>query len=243
MENQQENHKPERVTLEEKLGALQISKDDFHFYTSTFVQDRSRYLIKEEGQSWREVKTKNGKSAPLADNIVASHLSGLYEIATAAPMKARHCCIIVQYVEEFRHLYGRIASYLKTPLVFYDRRTKRLHYYCHFDFLISPKKLFLVMSWELDHIGIMPQLSSYQIFPHRPLSMRLPLGKDSFLIDPQTVKVVCNGTELKEAIGVIRERLTYRSFKDLFPTIPDRNGTTTDNHRFERYIDLEHSAF
>lgn len=243
MENDQQNLRQERTTFEEKLEALKISQDDFHFYTSTFVQDRSRYLIKEEGQSWREVKTKNGRSAPLTESIVGCHLLRQFEIATVGPKKARHCCVIVQYIEEFRHLYGRIASYLKTPLAFYDRRTKRLHYYCHFDFLISPKKLFPVMSWELEHIGIMPQLSSYQIFPHRPLFMRLPLGKDSFLIDPQTVKIVCQGTELKEAIGVIREGFRHCSFKDLFPSISDRNGTMTYNHRFQRHIDLEHSAF
>ena len=194
MENQQENRWPERMTLEAKLEALQIFEDDFHFYTSTFVQDRSRYLIKEAGQTWREAKTKNGKSAPMTDAILSYHLLGKYEIATAAPKITRHCCVIVQYIEEFRHLYGKITSYLRTPLVFFDKETSRLHYYTHFDFSISPEKLSLIMSWELDRIGIMPSLSHY-IFPHYPAFLRLPLGRDSFVIDPQALKPVCKGTD------------------------------------------------
>ena len=85
METQQEKQWPERMTFGEQLQLLRISENDFRFYTSTFVQDRDRYLIKETGQTWREAKTKNGKSVPMTDGTVTCHLLSKYEIATVAP--------------------------------------------------------------------------------------------------------------------------------------------------------------
>ena len=129
-----------------------------------------------------------------------------------------------------RHLYGRITSYLQTPLVFYDKETRSLHYYAHFEFSIRPEKLSLIMSWELDRIGLMPSLS-YTIFPHYPAFLRPPLGRDSFLIDSQTLKPVCKGTQTKEAIAFIRSHLTRRTFRDLFPNLLPREERPTYRRR------------
>jgi hypothetical protein len=217
MSNDQPIQWPEKMTMEEKLQRLQITAGDLEFYASKFVQDRSCFFIN-EGQGLKEAKIPNGKSLRLTNHIIAYHLLGKYEVAIVAPDKIRQCCLIVQYVREFQYVYERITTHLRTPLVFFDRETSSLHYYVHFDFSIHTEKLFRIMSWELDRIGISPHLI-YKIFPHHPEFLRLPLGRDSFLIEPQSLKIACKGPDAKVGIEFIRQNLIRRSFKDLFPSV------------------------
>jgi hypothetical protein len=228
MESQNQNHWPEKMTFDEKLQTLQISKDDFHFYTSTFIQDRSRFFIKEGEKEWEEVKSRNGKSVPLNDNAICYHLLQKYTIGTVGPKKTQQFCVTIEWIKDFRSFYEQIVAYLQTPLVFFDSETKHLFFHTHIDFSISSEKLPLVLSWELDHRGIRRCPASYRIFPDSSPFLRLPLGRGSSVVDPQTLKVACPGSEVKSAIEFIKSHLRRRKFSELFPDLK-RNDSYT-NH-------------
>jgi hypothetical protein len=218
------------MTFGEKLEVLQISEDDFHFYTSTFIQDRHRYVIKEAGQAWKEAKTRNERNIPLSDDVIAYHLLGKYTIGTAEPKKTQQFCVTIEHIKDFGHFYELILTYLQTPLVFFDSETRHLFFHTHLDFVISSDKLALILSWELDHRGIGRCPAPYKIFPGISGFLRLPLGRESYVIDPQSLKIAYPCSEVKGAIEFIRSHLRRRNFSDLFPDLKKNDGYP--NHRW-----------
>jgi hypothetical protein len=215
--------------LEEKLNVLEISERDLQLYSSTFIQDRTRYLINEAGQGWKEAKTRNDKNIPLTSDLVASHLLGKHTVATVGPKKTQQFCVIIECVRGLRPFYEKIITYLQTPLVFFNSGTEHLFFYTHLDFSISSEKLPLVLSFELDRIGLRRCPAPYRIFPGICEFLRLPLGKESFMVDPQTLHVAFPGSEVKAAIEFIRTRLRVLRFSELFPGV--KNNAGYPNHR------------
>lgn len=223
---QQENHWPEKMTFGEKLEALQISEDDFHFYTSTFIQDRSRYLIKETEKEWEEMKSKNGRSVPLNDNAICYHLMGKYAIASVAPRTSRYFCLVTGVISNSGVIpfYQEAIQWLQTPLIFFSGDTRLLWFYAHFNFTMSTEKLFRIVAREPAFSRISHGLVYWEIRPLGDRFLRLPLGNDSVVIDPQTFKPVCDG--VKDSIEFIRRQLRPRTFKQLFPEFERKFGNS-----------------
>jgi hypothetical protein len=225
---QQENHWPEKMTFEEKLEALQISEVDFHFYTSTFIQDRRRYLIKETGKEWEEMKSKNGKSVPLNDNAICYHLIGKYTIASVAPRISRYLCLVTGVMSNSGVIpfYQEAIQWLQTPLIFFSRNTRLLQFYAHFNFTMSTEKLFSIVTGEPAFSRISRGFVYWEIRPLGDRFLRLPLGNDSVVIDPQTFKPACDG--VKEGIEFIRHQLRPRTFKQMFPEFEMKFGNPSN---------------
>jgi hypothetical protein len=223
--DRQQNQWPEKMTFEEKLEVLQISDDDFHFYTSTFVQDRSRYLIKESEKDWEEVKSKNGKNVPLNDNAIGYHLLGKYAIATVAPKTSRYLCLKTAVIShpEVLPFYQEAIQWFQTPLIFFFRDTRLLQLYAHLDFTMSTDKLFHLTARESAFRRISRGLAYWEIRPLGDRFLRLPLGNYSVVLDPQTLKPACNG--VKEEIEFIRRHLKRSTFKQLFPEFERKFGS------------------
>ena len=224
MESQKQNYWPEKMAFEEKLGALQISEDDFHFYTSTFIQDRSWFLIKEGEKDWEEMKSKNAKSVPLNDHAICYHLIGKYAIASVAPRISRYLCLVTGVLSNSGVIpfYQEAIQWLQTPLIFFSHNTRVLQFYAHFNFKISTEKLFGVVVGEPAFSRISRGLVYWEIRPFSDRFLRLPLGNGSVVIDPQTFKPACDG--VKDGIEFIRHQLRPRDFKELFPEFERKFG-------------------
>ena len=222
--NEQKTHWPEKMTFKQKLEALRISEDDFHFYTSTFIQDRHRYVIKEAGQEWKEAKFRNERNIPLSDDVIAYHLLGKYTIGTIEPRKTQQFCVTIEHIKDLGPFYDKILTYLQTPLIFFDSETRHLFFHTHLDFIISPDKLASILSWQLDHRGIGRCPAPYKIFPGISEFLRLPLGSESYVVDPKSLEAIYPGNEVKGAIEFMRSHLKRRTFPELFPGLKKNDG-------------------
>ena len=207
---------PSRMTMEEKLQRLQITQGDLDFYSSTFVKDRIHFLIN-EGQGWIQAKTSSGNDFPLSDNVLAYHLLGKYWVAVYSPEISPYLCLAATVVPDASEYFAAVLQWLQTPLIFFSERRQRIQFYAHLDFPIRTRKLSTLTIGELDVRGLIRGPVTWQHFPVEGKSISLPLGRDSVLLRPDTFKPL--GTDLKGSIQFIRENLTRRRFKAMFPAI------------------------
>ncbi|HPD60853.1 MAG TPA: hypothetical protein PKV48_03725 [Thermodesulfobacteriota bacterium] len=214
---------PARLTLKEKLQQLGISEQEFDFYCETFVESGSMYRIKEPGSEWI-IPKRNGRNIPLSRNVIAYHLLGKYWISTFSFQITSHLCLDLDQSPSFVRNYNAIMKWLRTPpLVFQSSASKGLHIYIFLDFKIRSEKLFKITRHVLESKGVWVHPGACEIFPAENKSLRLPLGAESILRHPQTLRPI--STNLNEAIKYIKANLRPYPFQELFPGLA-RNQVT-----------------
>jgi hypothetical protein len=215
---------PDRMTLDEKLKRLGISKRHLQSYMRTFVQNPQQYLIKYEAEGWKAVKSKTGKFVPLNENSIGFHLLGKYSVATFSPDVTRYLCLDLDRTPGLMTTYAFILDWLESPLVFLSSESRGLHVYIFFDigFCIKPEKLVSITSKELEIRKIPTGPGICEIFPSPNKFLRLPLGQGSMILDPRTLNPLCQ--DLKESIEFIRKNLRMFSFEELFPGLARKIG-------------------
>ena len=216
--------KPKRIPFEEKLKILSITEYEFQSFFELFVQNPHRYMIKKEGEEWQVVKTKNGRFLRLDKNVVAYHLMKRYWIATFAPEVSHHLCIDIDVSPKFTLVYNTVRDWIPRSIVILSSDRKCVHVYAfiHHNFPIRSDKLLTIASKELDIRGIITARGTCEVFPAPNRYLRLPLGKGSCLLDPQTLTPM--NLTLAESIRFIKENLWRHGFEELFPGLYRRIG-------------------
>lgn len=94
-----------------------------------------------------------------------------------------------------------------------------IHIYVHLPYnqAIGSRKLQTIIEVELKKRKVMVSPGRCEILPSPNKSLRLPLGRGSFLLDPETLQPLC--FELNKAIRFIETNLNRRTFRDLFPDL------------------------
>ena len=207
---------PAKMPLGEKLQALGISQEDFNFYSELFIQNRQRYMTKKDDEDWLVTKSKTGKFIKLHDHVVAYHLLGKYWLAVLAPEVPLHLCIDIDASHSLPSIYRIVRDWVPHPIVFQSSDSKGLHVYAfrNFDFPIRANKLIRITSTELKIRGVKTAPGICEVFPAPNKFLRLPLGKGSCLLDPNTLTPM--DLSLRESIEFIKENLRRHSFEELF---------------------------
>ena len=235
---------PARMSLNEKLKRLQISEDDFELYCFIFIKDWSRYCRKEIGGEWFMVRNRREKPVRLIRHVVGYHLLKKFWISTFPGKIARYLCFDIDESPEQLAIYRILKEWVKNPLVFRSSSSGGLHIYIHFapEFLISVQKLQSIAKATCKRLGINVAPGVCEIFPNRIRSLRLPLGRESFLLDPESLNPIC--TDVGTAIRHIKNNIRYYSFEDLFPQLAKRMaqrktfqeaGGRLNEHAVEQY--------
>ena len=208
---------PVRMSLPQKIARLQISEPKFDFYCTTFIKYWGRYRLKKENSDWYLVKNRTGIPVRLIKHIVADHLLGKYWVSTFPPEIARHICIDIDHSPEQASIYRGIKDWLKSPLTFQSSENGGLHVYAFLSpgFPIRWDKLFSLTQFQLRKrdINIKPGLCEVPLNPNS--SIRLPLGRESSLIDPERNTPL--SLSLGETLDLISLTIKYFTFEDLFP--------------------------
>ena len=208
---------PSRMTLREKLELLQISEEDFEFYCEGFIKNWDRYTIMKDNVDWHVIKTKTGKLVKLDEHAVAYHLLGKYWVGTFAPQIARHLSIDIDFSEKLPSIYRIVRDWVPHPIVFQSSNSGGLHVYAflHFGFPIRANKLHSVTTIELRIRKVETAPGICEVFPAPNKSLRLPLGRGSYLLDPLTLRPM--NMDLKASIEFIRTNFYRHSLGELFP--------------------------
>jgi len=210
---------PAKMALGEKLQALGISQEDFNFYSELFIQNRQRYIAMKDDEGWQVIKSKTGKFIKLHDHVVAYHLLGKYWLGVLAPEVPRYLCIDIDASESLPWVYRIVRDWVPRPIVFQSSDSKGLHVYAflEFNFPIKAKKLMSITSMELKMRGVETGPGICEVFPVPNKFLRLPLGKGSYLLDPETLRSM--NMNLKESIAFIKSNLWRHCFEELFPRL------------------------
>jgi hypothetical protein len=216
--------KPKKISMEEKLKILGISDHEFQFFFELFVQNPQRYMIKKDDEPWQVIKSKTGKFIKLHDHVVAYHLLGKYWLGVLAPEVPWYLCIDIDASESLPSIYRIVSDWVSHPIVFQSSDSKGLHVYAFRDFYfpISANKLIRITSTELQIRGVKTAPGICEVFPAPNKFLRLPLGKGSCLLDPNTL--IPMDLSLRESIEFIRENLRRHSFEELFPGLYRKIG-------------------
>ena len=209
---------PARMSFIEKLLRLQISGETFELFCSIFVKNWTRYRIKEDESSvWYSVKNKKGTPVPLTRDTVAYHLIGKHWVSTFAPAVPRFLPFDIDPSPAQLQIYRGIRHWVKDLLVFRSSERGGLHAYVFLSpaFQIPWAKLLKITKRELKKRGIeiKPGLCEVSLDPK--VSLRLPLGKGSFLLDPETLLPL--DLNLEQTINLISTQIRYLNIGDLFP--------------------------
>jgi len=206
-----------RMSLSEKLDKLQMPSEVFMFYCNLFIRNWTRYCRRNIGGDWFLVKNKQGRLVPLTKDVIANHLLGKFWIATFPQKIARYICFDVDQSAEQMAIYRVLMEWFRVPLIFRSSSNHGLHLYCYLacDFHITVQKLINITKIELLKRGVEARPGICEIFPDPTKPLRLPLGKDSFLLDPQTLQPF--SADLTESIRLIGESIIPQTFQDLFP--------------------------
>jgi hypothetical protein len=217
------------MTLEEKLARLGISDIDLNFYFELFAQNPQRYMIKMNDGNWQVIKSKTGRFVKLDRHVATYHLLSRYWVATFAPEVPRYLCIDIDASESLPSIYRIVRDWVPHPIVFQSSDSKGLHVYAFrdFDFPIRADKLIRIISTELKIRGVKMAPGICEVFPAPNKFLRLPLGKGSFLLDPNTLTPM--NLSLRESIKFIKENLRRHSFEELFPGLYRKIGRPNAN--------------
>jgi hypothetical protein len=215
---------PAKMALGEKLQVLGISEEDFKFYSEVFIQNWQRYMTMKDDEDWQVIKSKTGKFIKLHDHVVAYHLLGKYWLGVLAPEVPWYLCIDIDASHSLPSIYRIVRDWVPHPIVFQSSDSKGLHVYAFrdFDFPIRANKLIRITSTELKIRGVKMAPGICEVFPAPNKFLRLPLGKGSFLLDPNTLTPM--NLSLGQSIKFIKESLRRLSFKELFPGLYRKIG-------------------
>jgi len=208
---------PRGNSINKKLELLDLSKEDFDFYVSNFIQSKYPYNIKIKDQPWIK-RCFYEKAAAIDDHAVLDHLCGKHWIATFSGTVTKYFCIDLDYSPDVEDRARKVfRAFPGGAVVFQSSKSKGLHVYYFLDQKITLTKLLRLINLRLDFFNIEVRPGFCEVFPQEKRALRLPLGKDSFLLN-KGVFTPCHET-LKDGIKILQSEIIYHSVKELF--LPD----------------------
>ncbi len=199
-----------RIPFSKRLSDLGISDSDFELYMNLFVLVPGRVWLKKfRIFPWQHLKNIHAqKPIPLTKYHIAKHLQGEYWIARALPKYTDFFCIDLDCgisaasLRDLNERYDRVRKLLGNPVVFQSSESGGLHLYYWTDYGL---KDFLgkVLNRFLSQNGLALKGGVIETFPGTIDHLRLPLGRDSHLLDPETLRPL--GLPLKESLQYVKD--------------------------------------
>ena len=152
------------------------------------------------------------------------HLEGKCHISRALPENINLFAIDLDYRGSRKELITRfrvVTDILQNPVVFQSSKSKGLHLYWFFKSPRYIENISLRLRSLLDRKNIKVEKGKYETFPGTCHNLRLPLGRDNFLLDNQTLKPL--NLNLHDSIEFIRTYIGNGEILFLTENIIHRN--------------------
>ncbi len=172
----------------ELLKKAGISKEDFEFYVHQFASNRHPYLVPYGKHEWRR-----GKGDGITDTQIAKHLAETSRYGVTGGEYTDYFVIDIDIKDPTkagkRDFYRRMEiarELFPAGLLIQSSSSGGVHLY---QFLLEPvllDDLIQLVSIRLHFRGIQAQAGKYEIDKLKH-GLRLPLGKDSYILDPDTL--------------------------------------------------------
>ena len=188
---------------EKTLTELDITRKEFDFYWDTFVKYGKKYWVRKRyDENWYQVK-RNGIDIPLTQNAVLNHLKGNYWIGKQMPGKTGFFVIDLDFDIDtsLNKRFNMVTEVFPNPLIIQSSASKGLHLYYFLENEEYTDRLSMALQNKLIKRNIKPEGGKIEIFPGNCGSLRLPFGKDSTIIDPDTFHTV--GYTLEESFTIV----------------------------------------
>jgi len=204
-----------RLPFDSELKVHHLSRQDLNFFVSTFVQCRFPYNIKtDEYPDW-VTRSFYGKHATLDDYAIARHLTGKHLVAVFPGSYTKYLVLDIDQSGYQKEILKAVLQILPDPLVIQSSATKGIHVYYFFDPVIRVDKLEKLMGTILNTHEVPVRPGYCEVFPQMKRALRLPLGKGSYVVDPQTLDPIHRNAA--DGIRFIKENIIYHSIDKVLP--------------------------
>ena len=190
----------QRLSDKEKLDRLGLSERDFENYQRLFIGDRWRYVKRDsQRDTWRTLYF------PLQDGTVLYHLQGRYWIGNFGRPVTEAIAIDL---DKGKDLFDRYELVLKTinqePLIFESSKSGGLHLYYRLDTVQPTRQVSQIIERFLETKGIRVESGKIEIYPSTARALRLPLGRDSYLLDSD-LRIMADRPEAMRQVSFLVE--------------------------------------
>lgn len=193
------------------IWVLGISRRGFKRYCRTFLSHRIELLVKTcPSGGWVNLWRKKHKACPYKERMIFRHLRGFLWIARSYPKHGKYFAIEIgkgMKAENRLQLCRKISSAIPHPLILRTDKDGTIQLYW---FLCSaqPKEdIEKALISILVKNGISPIGRSFVTFPGTCQYLRLPLGRDSTILNNETL---CSyGFSLQQSITYISNLKPY----------------------------------
>ena len=180
-----------RIPFKQRLEYLDITQEHFEFYVELFVKQYTRYWKRYENSGWFQMQHRDtGGLIPLTKYEVVRFLAGEFWLCKAMAGQNDFFCIDLDNkcgTVELYERYKLISNVLPGPLVIQSSSSYGLHLYYFFSTDYWRPNIKKYLAELLAANGIQIERGYVEPFPGIITQMRLPLGKDSILLDPVTL--------------------------------------------------------
>ena len=196
-----------RIPFEERLRNIGIA-DNFDFFMQYLdCKINKEYWKRTLKSFWYQPQHRQTKEAiPQTKYVVLAHLEGQYWIARPLPQLTHFFAIDLDYhspnKKELIARYDRITNILPNPVVFQSRKSRGLHLYWFFKSLRCTENVSQRLKFFLDCNNLFAESGQLETFPGICHHLRLPLGRDSYLLDNKTLDSL--NLNLHDSIEFIR---------------------------------------
>jgi hypothetical protein len=160
-----------------------ISLDQFDFYRSKFAGRSFPYGFK-PGDNYGWI-TKSWNLAPIT---LARHLNEEYYIGTYGNNQSDYFVIDIDTKrdkKEFRKRVNKIREIFPYGVPIQSSQSQGIHYYQFLDDYYPLSDIHRLVRARLQRHGVEIKAGYIELFPKLNNGLRTPLGKDSFVIDPE----------------------------------------------------------
>lgn len=180
-----------RIPFKQRLEYLDISQGHFDAYVDLFVKVFTKYWMRYEYSNWFQMQPRRvNKPIPLNKYVIVRFLAGEFYLSKEMAYWNDFFCLDLDNRCGTDELYARYRSFravLPTPLVIQSSSSLGLHLYYYIDGLCRSTEIKRLLADLLTGHGIQAKPGYIETFPGNVSHLRLPLGKDSMLLDPDTL--------------------------------------------------------
>jgi len=175
-------------SIQEKLQAAGLSQEDCEFYCRQFASCRRPY-IKRKDDSWRYCKYHS-----LQDDQIADHLAEINTYGTTSGPETDYIVIDIDLHDnsinskkDFHKRLERIYELFPASVLIRSSSSGGIHLYQFFEDHHPLQDVLQFTENRLRHASLYLAPGRIELFPRENRGLRLPLGKDSYLLDPETL--------------------------------------------------------
>lgn len=186
-----ENSIVRRIPFTDRLGGHGIDQRSFDYYRREFVGVQTVYWKKVEEGDWFQPKNRNGLPYPPSKYEILTHLEGHIWIACEMPQYTSHFAIDLDIgggKKDLRSRYDAIIKILPNPIVFQSSNSWGLHLYYLLERPMHREVLRHLLQVEIQAANVKEAPGQVEFFPGYLRKLRLPLGKDNYLLDNRSLE-------------------------------------------------------